>query len=103
MYQISFYVPEDYLDKVKAALFEAGAGTIGGYSCCAWQIKGRGQFMPLKGSEPFVGQIDQLETIVEYKVEMVCAKELISAAVKALKKAHPYEIPAYQVIAMQAF
>lgn len=103
MYKINFYVPEDHLEQVKMALFAAGAGKVGEYDCCAWQVKGEGQFKPLTESHPFVGTPYQLETIVEYKVEMVCTEDCIHAAIAAMKKAHPYEMPAYQVIRMEDF
>ena len=98
MYKIIFYVPEGDLEKVKSALFEAGAGRIGDYSHCAWQVLGDGQFMPLEGSQPHLGSWQQLETVREYKVELVCETRLLDDALTALKKAHPYETPAYQVI-----
>jgi hypothetical protein len=58
---------------------------------------GQGQFRALRGSQPFLGQQDQLETLAEWQVEMVLADELVNAAVEALRQAHPYETPAFQV------
>lgn len=97
MYKLSFYVPESHLESVKAAVFAQGAGRVGGYEHCCWQAQGRGQFRPLEGSKPFIGQSGELATVAEWKVEMVVADELIHNAVKALKKAHPYEVPAFEV------
>lgn len=101
MYKICFYVPTTHCEQVKHALFDAGAGKIGEYSHCAWQVLGQGQFMPLPHSHSFIGEKDQLEAVEEYKVELVCADELIHSAITALKKAHPYEEPAYQVIRLE--
>jgi structural hemagglutinin/hemolysin toxin protein RtxA len=101
MYYIYFYVPATHLEQVKLAMFNAGAGKIDTYSHCAWQTAGEGQYMPLAGSKPFIGKPQQLSKTAEYKVEMVCADEHIHAAIKALKSAHPYEVPAYQVIALE--
>jgi len=98
MYQITFYVPESHLEVVKDAMFEAGAGKMGNYSHCAWEVLGQGQFMPLKGSDAFVGEINKLEKIAEYKVEMVCEYHIVRVVIEALKKSHPYEEPAYQVV-----
>lgn len=98
MYKITFYVPETHLEPVKAALFAAGAGRVGAYDCCAWQVKGTGQFRPLAGSNPFIGHQDLLESVDEYKVELVCDEASVKAAVAALKQAHPYEEPAYDVV-----
>jgi len=100
MYRLSFYVPESHLEAVKAAAFAAGAGRIGDYDSCCWQVAGRGQFRPLEGSQPYLGQQGSVESVIEYKVEMVCENDLIRAAVDAMVKAHPYEEPAYDVVAM---
>lgn len=97
MHKLVFFVPESHLDSVKAAVFAAGAGHIGRYDCCAWQTPGVGQFRPLAGSQPFIGSEQQLTRVAEYRVEMVCADELIASAVAALRTAHPYEEPAYDV------
>ncbi|WP_022961077.1 NIF3 1 [Halopseudomonas pelagia] len=95
MYKLCFYVPESHLEVVKQSIFETGAGCIGGYDQCCWQTKGQGQFRPLPGSQPFIGRQGALETVAEYRVEMVCADERIRAAVAALRLAHPYEEPAF--------
>ncbi|MGS2724505.1 NGG1p interacting factor NIF3 [Porticoccus sp. GXU_MW_L64] len=97
MYKLAFFVPESHLDSVKQAVFATGAGRIGDYDSCCWQVLGQGQFRPLKGSAPFLGQQGQVETVEEYRVEMVCDNKLIAGAVKALIEAHPYEEPAYDV------
>jgi len=97
MYKLVFYVPESHLDATKAALFAVGAGRIGNYDACCWQVLGQGQFRPLAGSQPFIGSNGQLEQLAEYRVEMVCADEHIQAAIRALRHAHPYEEPALDV------
>lgn len=102
MYKIAFFVPESHLEVVKAAMFAAGAGRIGQYDRCSWQVKGTGQFRPLEGADPFIGQVDQVQQVVEYKVEMVCEDEVIHAVVQAMKAAHPYETPAYDVWRLEA-
>jgi len=97
MYKLCFYVPESHLEEVKKAVFATGAGRIGRYEHCCWQVAGTGQFRPLPGSQPFVGETGRLETLVEYRVEMVCADERITEAVAARRRAHPYEEPAFDV------
>ena len=97
MYKISVFIPESQLDAVKTAMFEAGASRIGDYDSCAWQCLGTGQFRPLQGSNPYLGQQGEIETVQEYKVEMVCADDLVRPAIAAMKQAHPYEEPAYDV------
>lgn len=94
MYKLCFYVPKVYLDEVKEALFRIGVGRIGNYDKCCWQTIGSGQFRALSGSNPFIGGINELETLEEYKVEMVCEDHLIKEAVGILKQVHPYEEPA---------
>ena len=79
-------------------MFEAGAGRVGNYDCCAWQTRGEGQFRPLDGSSPFLGNQGQIETVIEHKLEMVCEEQCLEAVIAALKRAHPYEEVAYTVI-----
>lgn len=101
--KIEFYVPEEQLEQVKQAMFEAGAGKVGNYDCCVWQTVGVGQFRPGAGSKPFAGERDRLETLKEFKVEMVCAEELIMKVIAALKSSHPYEEVAYAVLRIESF
>lgn len=103
MYKLCFYVPETHLESVKAAVFAAGAGQIGDYDQCCWQVKGQGQFRPLAGSQPFLGQAGELEVVAEYRVELVCADDSIVAAVAGLRLAHPYEEPAFDCWLLAAF
>lgn len=94
VYKLCFYVPEDHAEAVKTAVFEAGAGRIGNYDCCSFQVRGRGQFRPLDGSNPYIGDQGEIETVDEFRVEMICAEEHLKAALSALRLAHPYEEPA---------
>ena len=98
MYKLTVFIPNDALETVKSALFAAGAGKIGNYADCCWQIKGTGQFKPLAGSQPHIGRPNQAEQVDEWRVEMVVADGYIHAVIDALKDAHPYETPAYDVI-----
>lgn len=97
MYKLAFFVPASHVEVVKAAVFAAGGGRIGGYEHCAWQTLGQGQFRPMAGSQPFLGQAGEVEQVEEWKVELVVADELIQQVVTALKHSHPYETPAYEV------
>lgn len=100
MYKLTVFIPESHLDVVKNALFSTGAGQIGNYSHCCWQVLGQGQFMPLAGNNAFIGETDKLESVAEWRVEMVVAEDKLQAVISALKSAHPYETPAYDVIKM---
>ncbi|MGH8420705.1 MAG: NGG1p interacting factor NIF3 [Pseudomonas sp.] len=97
MYKLAFFVPPSHVEQVKNALFAAGAGRIGAYDSCSWQVLGQGQFRPLDGSQPFIGHTGQIESVEEWKVELVVSDGLIQQAVAALKHSHPYETPAYEV------
>ena len=103
MYKLTVFIPDAALEQVKSALFAAGAGTIGNYEQCCWQVQGSGQFMPLAGSQPNIGAQDTLESVEEWRVEMVVATTYIKEVVEALKQAHPYETPAYDVIEVLDF
>jgi structural toxin protein (hemagglutinin/hemolysin) RtxA len=97
MYMLCFHVPQTHLEQVKNAIFAAGAGVIDNYSHCCWQVIGDGQFMPLAGSNAFIGELNQIEMVQEYKVETVCHDHCIQEVIHALKMSHPYETPSYQV------
>lgn len=97
MYKLAFFVPASHVEVVKAAVFAAGGGRIGGYEHCAWQTLGQGQFRPMAGSQPFLGQAGEVEQVEEWKVELVVADELIQQVVTALMHRHPYETPAYEI------
>ncbi len=79
-------------------MLQAGAGRIGDYDSCCWQTKGRGQFRPLESSNAFSGRVGEIGEVDEWKLEMVCEENLIRDVIAAMKKAHPYETPAYGVV-----
>ncbi|HEY9033544.1 MAG TPA: NGG1p interacting factor NIF3 [Pseudomonadales bacterium] len=96
MFKLCFYVPLEALETVKAAVFATGAGRIGDYQECCWVSIGNGQFRPLASASPAIGARGELTTVAEAKVEMVCEKHQLKAAVAAMMAAHPYEEPAWQ-------
>ncbi|MDW7749105.1 YqfO family protein [Halomonas sp.] len=97
MYKLAFFVPVAEAEPVKEAVFATGAGRIGDYEACCFQTRGTGQFRPLEGADPHIGRVGDLEQVEELKVELVCEDRLIREAVAALKAAHPYEEPAFDV------
>lgn len=101
MYKINYYVPESHLEKTKKALFKAGAGHLGDYDHCCWQSLGQGQFQPLEGSAPFLGEQNTLHQVPEYKVEILCDESRLKEAITGLKVAHPYEEPAIDVYKLE--
>lgn len=96
-----FYVPVDQCEPVLAALFASGAGQIGDYDQCAFVVEGRGQFRPLAGADPTIGEVGQLEYVQENRVELTFPRTLRGAVVAALREAHPYEEPAFHVLENQ--
>jgi hypothetical protein len=96
MLKLVFYVPESHLAQVKAAVFKAGAGQSEQYDQCAWQVLGQGQFRPLPGSDPYIGEHNKLAQVSEYRVETICPDDKIDAVIEALIAAHPYEQPAFE-------
>jgi hypothetical protein len=103
MYKICVYVPENSVENIKRALFNAGAGRIGNYDSCCWQTDGIGQFRPLSGSNPAIGSPGEVETVREVKIELVCEDELVEQAISAMKESHPYEEPAFDVWQLALF
>jgi len=103
MYKLAFFVPLADAETVKEAVFATGAGRIGDYEACCFQTQGTGQFRPLAGADPHIGRVGDLEQVDELKVELVCEDALIGMAVAALRRAHPYEEPAFDVWKLAAF
>ncbi|ERS91162.1 Nif3-like dinuclear metal center hexameric protein [Halomonas sp. PBN3] len=97
MYKLAFFVPVEDAEAVKEAVFATGAGRIGDYEACCFQTRGTGQFRPLEGADPHIGRVGNLERVEELKVELVCEDALIRQAVAALRLAHPYEEPAFDL------
>ena len=97
MYRINVYVPLKYAQSLKQAMFDAGAGRIGLYEHCCWQTLGYGQFKPGSAAQPYIGESGKLEVVPEYRVEMVCEASALKNVVHALRRAHPYEEPAFDV------
>jgi len=95
------FVPINHIDKVRQALFDAGAGNIGHYSECSFAVAGDGTFKASKNAQPFVGAIDQRHIEPEIKIEVIFPTYLQQNIVNALKIAHPYEEVAYDIVALE--
>lgn len=91
------YVPVDHHERVQKAVFAAGAGHIGQYSHCGFNLEGTGTFLPLEGAEPFIGQTGKLEEVREVRFETVVPESCERAVVQAMLKSHPYEEVAYDL------
>jgi len=97
IYKVITFVPEEYVEKVRAALFDSGAGHIGNYSECSFNTEGTGTFKPLKESHPFIGEKEERTYVKETKVEVIARERDLSQVLDSLRKAHPYEEPAIDV------
>ena len=91
------FVPADALDAVRDALFAAGAGRIGEYERCSWYAEGTGTFRALPGATPTVGEVGNEEHVPELRLETVFPSDRHDDVVAALRRAHPYEEPAFDV------
>jgi dinuclear metal center YbgI/SA1388 family protein len=95
--KVTVYVPISAVQSLLNALSEAGAGRIGNYERCAYLVTGLGTFIPMAGADPYVGRVGVAEEVEEYRVEMVLPRSKRDAVVAALRDAHPYEEPAFDI------
>ncbi|MFG0284842.1 MAG: Nif3-like dinuclear metal center hexameric protein [Phycisphaerales bacterium JB039] len=95
--KIVTFVPPDHADAVRSALATAGAGMIGQYTQCSFNLQGSGTFFGSDESSPVVGERGRLERIVEIRMEMVCSRAALPIALETLRRFHPYEEPAIDV------
>lgn len=94
------FVPVEHAGALRDSLFAAGAGQIGDYSCCSWSVTGTGQFLPDEGATPAIGQVGAVEQVAEDRVEVIAPAALRPRVLAALRHAHPYEEPAFDVFAL---
>lgn len=90
-------VPTTDTVRVREALFAAGAGELGDYRECSWTVTGDGQFRPLPGAAPTLGVVGEVETVREDRVEVIAPRRSRARILAALRAAHPYEEPAFDV------
>jgi dinuclear metal center YbgI/SA1388 family protein len=95
--KLAVFVPESHHRQVMQAVFDAGAGWIGNYSHCSFNVEGTGTFLPHEGADPFLGSVGKMESAVEIRLETIVPGELLNRVVQAMLKAHPYEEVAYDV------
>src|ERR1700737_1624812 len=94
------FVPAENAEAVRAAVFAAGAGRIGDYSQCSWSVTGTGQFLPGDGAAPAIGSVGAVEKVVEDRVEVVAPAQARREVLLAMRAAHPYEEPAFDIVAL---
>ena len=94
------FVPREALDAVRNALFEAGAGRIGKYEHCSWYTQGTGTFLGGEGTNPSLGEAGREQRVAELRLETVFPEEKQEDVIAAMRRAHPYEEPAFDVYAL---
>lgn len=97
LYKLSVFVPESHAAQVREALGSAGAGAIGNYSHCTFNIQGTGTFLPEEGTNPYIGEKGKLEQVSEVRVETIVPESLLNRTVNKMISSHPYEEVAYDV------
>lgn len=100
MDKLVVFVPREHATSLLDALADVGAGKIGNYERCAYQTDGLGTFRPMRGAQPAIGQVGQIETVREARLELVFPRGKRDQVVAALRSAHPYEEPAFDVVEM---
>lgn len=90
--------PHKDADKIRQALGEAGAGSIGDYRYCSFSITGKGRFMPTEQADPHIGKANKFEVVEEEQIEVICERDKAKQVIDALRKAHPYEEPIVDIV-----
>ncbi len=101
LYKIVVYVPKTHEHNILKALSTSGAGFIGDYSDCSFSSIGIGRFRPLEGSNPFIGQLNEVEEVEEVRIEAIVTKKILHKTIYEVKKAHPYEEVALDIIKLE--
>jgi dinuclear metal center YbgI/SA1388 family protein len=99
--QVTVYCPSAYVDKVRDAMFQAGAGSIGDYDRCSFNLVGEGTFRPGSDAMPFIGEKGQDHSEPETKIELLVEKRLSRSVVEAAANVHPYEEMAYFITPLE--
>lgn len=100
-YKLVVFVPSENSVMLKEALFKAGAGNIGNYSHCSYSCDGIGSFKPLYGANPHIGLHNRIERVEEERIEMIFPKVKKHQIIEALYQQHPYEEPAFDIVALE--
>lgn len=101
LYKLVVYVPKTHGDAVRQALGQSGAGYIGNYSDCSFTAEGTGRFKAQAGTHPFIGNVGELATADEERIETIAPQSKLAAVLQAVLAVHPYEEPAYDVYPLQ--
>lgn len=94
-YKVVVFIPTESVEKVSKAVFAAGGGMMGNYSNCGFTAEGVGSFLPLEGAHPAIGRKGRVEKVCEVRFETIVPAGRLEGVVEGMKKAHPYEMPAF--------
>ncbi|MBU6079685.1 MULTISPECIES: Nif3-like dinuclear metal center hexameric protein [Allobacillus] len=97
LYKLVIHVPKSHENQIRQAFADAGAGFIGNYSHCTFNLEGIGTFKPQEGANPYIGSEDELERVEEYRMDTIVPEGILNQTIELAKKAHPYEEMAYDV------
>lgn len=99
--KIIVFVPQSDAERVSDAMIQAGAGGVGNYDAVSFRSQGEGRFTPQNDAHPAIGERDCPQSVPEIKIEMIASSQNVSAVLRAIKNAHPYEEPAIDVFKLQ--
>ncbi|MGB1449702.1 MAG: Nif3-like dinuclear metal center hexameric protein [Flavobacteriaceae bacterium] len=101
LFHLTTYVPLEAKEAVLSALHQAGAGSIGSYSHCSFNVTGQGSFKPGQDSNPAIGEKEKITKVEESQIAVVVPKHAKNKVLSALEKSHPYEAVAYELVALE--
>ncbi|MFC0014850.1 MULTISPECIES: Nif3-like dinuclear metal center hexameric protein [Allobacillus] len=101
LYKLVIHVPKTHENEIRQAFADAGAGFIGNYSHCTFNLEGIGTFKPQDGANPYIGSGDELERVEEYRMDTIVPEGILNQTIELAKQAHPYEEMAYDVYPLQ--
>ena len=99
--KLVIFVPTENAETLKSALFAVGCGVQGNYDSCGYTLHGQGQFRPLKGANPHIGEENRLEDVEEERIEMIYPAGLQRTVVQTIYEHHPYEEPAFDLLPLE--
>ena len=100
-YKVVVFVPQSHEEAVRNVLCGEGAGFIGNYSDCSFKVEGEGTFKPLNGSNPYIGNIGEVERVKESRLETIISEDRLQVALEKMRQVHPYEEVAYDIYPLE--
>jgi dinuclear metal center YbgI/SA1388 family protein len=100
-FKVVVFIPHEHADRLRVAMAQAGAGRIGEYDMCSFNLAGEGTFRGSEATNPTVGRPGRFERVQELRIEMVCPGPRLGAVVEAIRRTHPYEEPAFDICPLE--